>query len=405
MNSIDRRRFLTRTAAGVGALSTGLLLTGPAKPQPEPLPNRVPYKGPNVIIVRFGGGVRRRETVEFPDQTYCPFLLHELAPKQGVLFNNVEIENNPGVDTSHGQGTLYIMTGQYRHYVDVFHQPFADRFVPASPTVFEYLRRKYDLPDHQALIVNGEDRINEEFYTFSNDHLHGVNYRSRVLSLFSYKTFLLRDELRDKDESYPQFAQKKKKLEELEKHDYRVPDQPFAMSKPITDFWTKWRDHYGQSGFVNPRGDRLLTTLSLWAMRELRPRLLMINYQDPDYVHWGNPQFYTRAVSIIDDGIRELYEAAQANEFYRDNTVFVVVPDCGRDNNRTVSVPFQHHFNSKSAHEVFVVVAGPGIRGKGQKGSFTITSRQQQTSIARAVGDLMGFDADQAEAPSLLDVI
>ena len=43
------------------------------------------------------------------------------------------------------------------------------------PTIFEYLRRHYDVPEHQALIVNGEDRINEEFYTFSNHHLFGVN--------------------------------------------------------------------------------------------------------------------------------------------------------------------------------------------------------------------------------------
>ena len=59
-------------------------------------------------------------------------------------------------------------------------------------------------------------------------------------------------------------------------------------------------------------------------MKELRPRLLMINYQDPDYVHWGNRNFYTRAVAIIDEGVRELYSAAQADEEYRDRTVFVV---------------------------------------------------------------------------------
>ena len=422
MASLDRRKFLTHSAASVGDLSTGLLLSGcddkptvqapvvppaePGKLPVEPPPaNRLPYNGPNVILVRFGGGVRRRETVEFPDQTYCPFVVHELAQKHGVLFNNVEIENKPGTETSHGQGTLYLLTGQYRHYTDVFHQPFADRFVPASPTIFEYLRRQYLIQDHQALIINGEDRINEEFYTFSNDHLHGVDFRSRVLSLFSYKTFLLREELRGKDDGSPHYAEKLKKLKELESHDYRIPDEPFAMSKPITDFWTKWRDYYGKSGFVNPRGDRLLTTLSLWALRELQPRLMMINYQDPDYVHWGNPQFYTRAISIIDEGIRELYEATQNDAFYRDNTIFVVIPDCGRDNNRGVSVPFQHHFNSTSSHQLFAVVAGPGIRDKVRQESYTVTKKQQQTSIAKAVGELMGFDAKSAEAPSLLNVI
>ena len=26
----------------------------------------------------------------------------------------------------------------------------------------------------------------------------------------------------------------------------------------------------------------------------------MVNYQDPDYVHWGNPSHYTRAIAVID---------------------------------------------------------------------------------------------------------
>ena len=86
---------------------------------------------------------------------------------------------------------------------------------------------------------------------------------------------------------------------------------------------------------------------------------MMINYQDPDYVHWGPRQFYHRAISIIDDGVREIYNAVQADEAYRDNTVFVVVPDCGRDSNRAMPVPYQHHFNTRSAHQIFALIAGP----------------------------------------------
>ena len=36
----------------------------------------------------------------------------------------------------------------------------------------------------------------------------------------------------------------------------------------------------------------------------------------------------------------------------RDNTVFLIVPDCGRDSNRAMPVPFQHHMNSRSAHQI-----------------------------------------------------
>src|SRR5437016_4169114 len=103
---IDRRRFLGQASAGLGVFATGATrgnngedvpLGGdpPAHPDP-PLPaDRRPYRGPNLVLVRFGGGVRRLETILEPEHTYCPFIYHELYRRQGVLFNNVEIESAP----------------------------------------------------------------------------------------------------------------------------------------------------------------------------------------------------------------------------------------------------------------------------------------------------------------------
>ena len=141
----------------------------------------------------------------------------------------------------------------------------------------------------------------------------------------------------------------------------------------------------------NPRGDRLLTELSVRALRELQPRFLMVNYQDPDYVHWGNPSHYTRAIAIIDEGLQRLVAAADADPFYRDNTVFVITPDCGRDANPLAEVPFQHHFNSRSAHETWAVIFGPGI-GKG-----TVDRPVDQSAIAPTIAAAMGFAATRAE--------
>jgi hypothetical protein len=140
---LNRRRFLYQ--AGVGAISAGLGAgcVGPptgrgpkdaaAADEPLPVVKRPTDKDRKVILVRFGGGVRRLETVQNPDKTYCPFLVHKLAGKHGVLFNNIDIENKPGIDTSHGQGTLYLLTGQYRHYEDVVvHGPIQRPFLPVA---------------------------------------------------------------------------------------------------------------------------------------------------------------------------------------------------------------------------------------------------------------------------------
>ena len=142
------RRTLLRNSALTGALglvsTTGRAVTA-----------RPTYAGPNVVIVRFGGGVRRRETID-AQHTYSPYLLKSLS-RRGTLFTNMEVSNLEGItQTSHAQGTLYLLTGRYDAYEDVESQFLGERFEPAAPTLFEYLRKSYDVADYQCLIVNGE---------------------------------------------------------------------------------------------------------------------------------------------------------------------------------------------------------------------------------------------------------
>lgn len=126
-------------------------------------------------------------------------------------------------------------------------------------------------------------------------------------------------------------------------------------------------------------------------MAELKPRFLMVNYQDPDHVHWGNPGHYTRAIRVIDEGLQRLVAAADADPFYRDNTIFVITPDCGRDANLLAEVPFQHHFNARSAHEVWAVIFSPGI-GKGG-----IDKPVDPSATAPTIAAAMGFAAHRAK--------
>jgi hypothetical protein len=397
---LPRRDFLKTMLTGATVL---------ASPSPLLLGNTVPdaggtagrsYRGPNVIIVRFGGGARRRETID-PQTTYAPFLCHDFV-KRGTLFSRMEIDSfTPmvGVDTSHGQGTLYIITGKYEKYVDITNKFLSERFESKVPTLFEYLRKTYEIPDHQALIVNGEDRTNEEFYTFSNNHLYGINYRSNTLSLYRYKTFLLRRAIRAGRWSGKELEQKQHELAKLERVDFRNAE-PNGQGPELVKFWERWREYYGETGLVNPRGDRLLTELAIRALTDLRPKLLMVNYQDCDYVHWGNLTHYTRAIAIMDDGLKQLVATVQSDTEYRENTIFVVVPDCGRDNNPLADVPCQHHFNSRSAHEIFALLVGPGIR----KGVL-VDKPADQISVAGTVAQLMGFKAEHAEMRILEEAI
>lgn len=407
---LPRRTFLKGVLAGAGALASGTHLVSAESLAAAPEKSKPAYRGPNVIIVRFGGGVRRHETID-PDHTYAPFFLHTLVP-QGAFFPRMEINQLKDINTSHGEGTLYIMTGKYEKFKGVSEKyrglpksqrppglesyKFLDaRFEASVPTVFEYLRSSFDIAAHQTLIVNSEDRGDEEFYNFSNHHLFGVRYQSNTLSLRRYKIWLLRRQIAEGRFPDHKLAEKKKKLQEMESVDYRQTERQ-GQVKELQAFWERWRVHYGESGLVNPRGDRLLTELTLRALDELRPRLMMVNYTDPDYVHWGNINHYTRGIAIIDEGLKQLDAWVRADPEYRDNTIFVIVPDCGRDSNPLAPVPCQHHFNSRSAHEIFALIYGAGIaRG------VVVDKRADQSSIASTIGKAMGFKAEFAEGPVL----
>lgn len=395
---ITRRGFTKGLLGTAGAAGlTGVWMPVRALAQDGPKPE---YTGPNVIIIRYGGGVRRRETID-ERHSWSPYMMKVLADR-AFLYRKMELAQIEDASTSHAQGTINILTGRYKAYRDLG-TGFGEVLEPTSPTLFEYLRAQYDVPVHQALIVNSENRLEDESLNFSqnqmNRHLGGVEYRSEFLSYHKFKLYSVRKRLEEgaltgkaKEEAEKEIARVRKKTLGKHLNIDKYPDE-------IEAFWDKWRDFYGDTGLINPRGDRLTTELSLWAMRELRPKLMMVNYQDVDYVHWGIKSQYTRGIAIIDRGIRELVEEVDRNEAYRDNTVFVIVPDCGRDSNPLLRIPYQHHFNTKSAHEIFAMFFGAGIQQR-QK----IDAVVDQSSIAPTVGAIMGLKTPEARGHVLEDI-
>jgi hypothetical protein len=380
---MDRRSF---TLGSLGLAAS--LAAGPALAQTPG------YRGPNVILVRFGGGVRRAETID-EATTWAPYLRHVLAPR-GTFIPDLRIDKLEGVNTSHAEGTLNLLTGRYLAYRDAGSEFLEDRLEPTEPTLFEYLRTAFAIPSHQALLINGEDRPQEEFFTFGVADHYGIDYRSEMLSLHRYKLYRTKMQLAEgklTDEARLAVEEERTELLTVDPRG-GTPDP----SAEVTAFWARWRQDFGDSGFKNPRGDRLLTELGVRAMAELQPRFLMVNYQDPDYVHWGNPSHYTRAIAIIDEGLQRLVSAADADPFYRDNTIFVITPDCGRDANPLAEVPFQHHFNSRSAHETWAVIFGPGI-GKG-----VVDKPVDQSAIAPTIAAAMGFAASRAEGRAVEEI-
>ena len=360
-------------------------------------PLRASGVGPNVIVVRYGGGVRRRETIA-AGTSLSPFLRHHLIGR-GTLYSDMRINPAPGVDTSHGQGTLHLLTGRYDPFENLADGLLGERFEPAAPTLFEYLRGATGLPAHRVLMVNGEDRAQEESMTFSNHADYGAGLRAEMLSLARYKHWLARERLREVAADHPQRAAREQALAERQAQlDER--ERGLVIDPAVVRFWQRWRAEFGDHGLTNARGDRLLTQLALRALVELQPRLMMINYQDPDYVHWGNASFYSRGIAIIDEGIRALVGAVDTLPAYRGNTCLVLVPDCGRDANPLLRIPYQHHFNSDEARRIWALFIGPGVaRG------LEVRRPVEQIDVHRTVAALLGVAAPHADGEFLHEVL
>lgn len=398
-----RRDFLRRVGVGVAGLGMGLAEAGRGRAQGQEagvgpgLEERPEFRGRRVMLIRFGGGVRRRETIDAA-HTHAPFVCRELAAR-GTLFPRMVIDRMEGLNTSHGEGTLNILTGRYDRYRDVEDGFLKARYEPKVPTLFEYLRKAARVGAHETLIINGEDRPDEEFYSFSNHAGYGIDYRANVLSLYRFKRWLLERRLAEGGISDEERRSRTEALAKWEQADPRLRGVS-KQSAELEAFWERWQGTYGESGLVNPRGDRLLTALARRAWKKLRPRLLMVNYNDCDYVHWGYMSHYTTGIAVMDEGVRELVAMVEADPESRDNTVVVIVPDCGRDSNPLASVPCQHHFNSVSAHEIFALIQGPGIaRGT------VVDKVVRQVDIAPTVAAVMGFRAEHAEGRVLEEAI
>src|SRR5690606_30730683 len=133
---LSRRAFLGAVAAGaVGAAAKGESPGVEASVRP-------PFRGRNVVLIRFGGGARRRESID-PEHTFAPFVARDLVAA-GTLFPRMEIAQLEGLNTSHGEGTLNLLTGRYDKYQDIERGFLKARFEPKVPTLFEYLRKDFD---------------------------------------------------------------------------------------------------------------------------------------------------------------------------------------------------------------------------------------------------------------------
>ena len=101
-------------------------------------------------------------------------------------------------------------------------------------------------------------------------------------------------------------------------------------------------------------------------MKRKHPMFMYIAYgETDDFAHDGNYEAYLKSANNTDTLIQELWGFIQQDDFYKDNTIFIITTDHGRGTDPLET--WQHHGSKvKGAGQVWLLVFGDGIKAIGE---------------------------------------
>jgi len=105
---------------------------------------------------------------------------------------------------------------------------------------------------------------------------------------------------------------------------------------------------------------------ALEEMKKNHPKMVYISYgETDDFAHGGFYDFYLQAANRTDSMIHELWDFTQQDDFYKDQTVFIITTDHGRGT-EPLDTWRSHGADIKGADQVWMVTFGKGIKPTGE---------------------------------------
>ena len=116
-------------------------------------------------------------------------------------------------------------------------------------------------------------------------------------------------------------------------------------------------------------GDELTFFVARQVMRELTPRLMLVNVWDMDIAHWGAHSLYLQAITNTDRLCGMLWDEVQSNRADKDETTLLILPELGRDGGQDTANGFlNHRSDAPSCRHVWMLALGAGSEN-GRDGS------------------------------------
>ncbi len=341
-----------------------------------------PAKDERKVIVVACGGIRRAETFHKTGLGNIPHLYRDLLPLS-VFYPFIR---NTGA-TSHYNTISSIITGNWQRLDDW------GLTAPASPTLFEYLRKSMGLTQDNAWLVSSNKALTNRIGA-SSMRDYGPRYGANVVFP---KQLLINAVIRAASEGHPEHSADRAAMQlELESvlrnaDDYEGLGWSISGDESVLDLSMQRSMQQAIEDLVRTNapvtGDEFTFLVSTEVMRRFAPSLLVMTFSDVEVAHFGSYSMHLSGIRTMDRLVYELWEMVQSHPSYSGRTTLFVLPEFGRDfDGSSTNGFFNHRALDDSTNLTWLMCLGEAAR------SPDVVERQvQHIDICPTIAGLFGI--------------
>lgn len=351
-------------------------------------------KGHPKVIVVTCGGVRQADTFLETGVGNIPHLHRELLP-QSVFF---PFMRNEGV-TSHYNTISSVLTGNWQREDDWGKTP------PASPTIFEYVRKRLQMPPEDAWFISSNKALSSRIGA-SSARGYGLHYGANVIFP---KQLLINAVVNAASagrvaNTADRGAMQQEIATILEADNYEgigwsVSDESSSLdSNTHASVLRAIEDLVRTNAPVT--GDEFTFLVSVEVMRRFAPSLVVITFSDVEVAHSGSYSLHLSGIRTIDRIVGELWNEVQTNASYKGRTTVFVLPEFGRDlDGSNTNGFFNHRQNHDSTRLAWMMCLGEAAKRSG-----VIERPVQHIDLCPTILNLFGVLAPEVSGKLLAEV-
>ncbi|MBK9106600.1 MAG: hypothetical protein IPL92_19095 [Saprospiraceae bacterium] len=429
---MKRRKFIaTSSLATAGAITMPYIL-----PSGLLSMTTTPPLSEYVVFVLFAGGVRQQESVlqrylaegqnENVEGNIMYNLLTGAPPNDKIAYGQDDTANNiiggipidPILQTPLDQiGTLFpemrVSKGGAGHFNGLSTGVSGNYYVtqglrsrPASPTIFEYLRKHAGFKATDCWFVSVGITGSRPLLNYSAHEAYGRMYGGNFIAptttfgepgmahFMNFKNYHPDTEwemiLEMREFLNQNFQQQGLEIAHL----YNEVDEEIKIKEFVRNTFLKVNAGNVTLPPVNDNGDLKTIGYAVEVLNWFKPKLMVVDMTNIDVCH-GDYTAYLKNLHRADHGVGFLWREIQRIPEMAGRTTMIVMPEHGRDLEHNPIqddndwYAYDHSGNNENTRRIFSLMAGPGIDGNLRVGSVD-NPVGDSADIVPTIADLFG---------------